>query len=66
MTKDEAIAAMLQGKKITHALFIDGEWVRMLDKVQNIYIFEDGTKVAADFFWKYRSHELWQDGWEIL
>ena len=66
MTKDEAIFAMLEGKKVRHRFFMDNEWMEMLDKVKNIYIFEDGVKVSAQMFWMDRRNEMWNSGWEIF
>lgn len=63
MTKDEAIEAMKRGHKVTHRFFFPGEWVRMI--YSGVYMTEDGKRIYQDSFWKIRSSEVWQNGWEI-
>ena len=63
LSKDEAIAAMLQGKKVTHQHFTDNEWMKLNGHFE--VEFEDGCKIDVDTFWKDRKGEGWQTGWSI-
>jgi hypothetical protein len=63
LTKDEAIEAMLKGKKVTHLYFTDNEWTKLNGSFE--IEFEDGVKINVDDFWKDRKMEGWQTGWSI-
>lgn len=63
MTKEEAIKAMSEGKKVTHRHFLDSEWITMNG---NWFLFEDGVTCSQYEFWKWREDESWKDGWEIF
>lgn len=63
MTKQEAIDAMLQGKKVTHEHFTDNEWVKLNGHYE--FEFEDGCRIICDTFWKDRKGERWEVGWHI-
>jgi len=71
MTKDEAILAMREGKKVTHRYFTPDEFVYMDGKNISLngndlyYFFEDGVKVSATEFWKYRTDASFETDWEI-
>lgn len=65
MTKDEAILEMMKGKKVRHRFFTDNEWMMILDKVKNIYLFEDGVEISAQMFWMDRRDGMWNTDWEI-
>ena len=62
MTKEEAIVEMLKGKRITHPYFSDGEWITMKD---DYIITEQGYKIEAYNFWKYRPSKAFEQNWEI-
>lgn len=62
MTKQEAIAAMKEGYKVTHRYFSDDEWVTMEGSK---FLFEDGCKVPYDLFWQDRISPAWDIDWEI-
>jgi hypothetical protein len=62
MTKAEAMAAMREGKKVTHRWFSDNEWMSMQDgKV----LTEEGYKHDQREFWRYRTDESWNDGYSL-
>lgn len=58
MTAFEAIAAMQEGKKVTHPHFEDGEWATMRN---GAVVTEDN--VVHPNFWAYRTDESWRSGW---
>lgn len=64
MTKQEAIQAMKQGKRVRHRFFSQDEWMTQYSNGQ--IIFEDGVKVNMALFWSDRTGPAWQDGWEIV
>ena len=64
MTKQEAIQAMREGKKVTHRHFTGLEWVAT-NQSESEYIFEDGVKCSAQLFWALRSDESWETDWEL-
>lgn len=64
MTKDEAIKAMREGKKVTHRYLADHEWVKMLSAIQ--LETEDGVIHDYSQFWVMRSHSGWQNDWKIF
>lgn len=49
MTKEEAIRAMSEGKKVRHRYFSKDEWVTI--NSSGLYEFEDGIKVDSSLFW---------------
>jgi len=63
MTKEEAIKALEQGKKIRHRFFADDEFVCMNKDGQ--YEFEDGVKMTKWEFWQLRPESYWLIDWEI-
>ncbi len=63
MTKDEAIKAMQDGKKVSHRHFDSNEWMKQ-DGVG--YVFEDGCHCAPRDFWHWRDDDSWIDGWRIV
>jgi len=65
MTKQEAIAEMKAGKRLTHRFFADHEWVTMPQQGHCVQS-EDGIKQNAAGFWSLRTGEEWQIGWEIF
>lgn len=62
MFKSEAIGHMQNGKKITHRLFSDEEYITMKD---DQIVDENGYKFDPDEFWEERTGEHFQDGWEL-
>lgn len=63
MTKEEAIKAMSEGKKVRHRYFGRDEWVTM--KPDGSYLFEDGCSVSSELFWFDRQNSWWDKDWEI-
>lgn len=63
MTKQEAIAAMREGKKVKHQYFTDNEWMKITPTGN--YLFEDGVECPNLLFWQDRKQEQWQTGWSI-
>ena len=61
MTKDWAIKALKQGKRITCRYFTPEEWVEM-HKCGGL-VFETGCRVSMTDFWENRSHGSWSDSW---
>lgn len=49
MTKEEAIRAMSEGKKVRHRYSSKDEWVTI--NSSGLYEFEDGIKVDSSLFW---------------
>lgn len=64
MTKEEAIKAMSEGKKVRHRYFGPDEWVSM--NSNGLYVFEDGVKVDSSLFWMDRQDSYWNDGWSLV
>jgi len=67
MTKQEAITAMKEGKKVAHRYFLPHEWVIMgaSEDGENIIKHEDGSTVLEDIFWELRNKKEWDIGWNI-
>ena len=64
MTKIEAIAAMREGKKVTHTYFTADEWITLTPN--GLYQFEDGCIVPTLTFWADRKGLDWESGWGIF
>lgn len=70
MTKQEAVHAMQNGKKVTHRYlssnryFSSNEWVTMIGPYT--ILFEDGVKCSVIEFWNDRTGAGWQTGWNIF
>lgn len=64
MTKEEAIAEMKAGKKVTHRYFTDDEYIFMKPDCFDIYS-EDGVNHGYDF-WHYRQGPEWETDWGIF
>lgn len=62
MTKNEAIEALENGKKVTHYLFDPEEWMEM---VHGLIVFEDGVHCTLEQFFKIRHSNQWDDGYSI-
>ena len=64
MLKAEALQALDEGKKITHRLFDDDEWMELC---HGLIIFEDGVNCTLEeFFNKDRQGSQWEDGYSIF
>ena len=63
MTKDKAIEAMKDGKKVSHRWFSPDEW--MIDK-DGMFEFEDGCRCGYKEFFSDRDDSSWLVGWKIL
>lgn len=63
MTKQEAITAMMRGKKVTHHYFSPNEWMTIED---HHIITEDGCRHLPPFFWQLRTSKHWEDGYELF
>ena len=63
MTKLEAIAAMREGKKVTHRYFTENEWITMQGYM---IVTEEGYKTPNYMFWKDRQIPAFDDGWSIF
>lgn len=60
LTREQALAAMMQGKKVTHTSFTDDEYLCIVDGVmldENGYHFIEG--------WQGRNMDPWLTGWGI-
>lgn len=64
MTKDEALAALEDGEKITHEFFTSNEFIQK-GTVHDL-MFEDGCECSFAEFWHYRSESWWDDNWSIF
>lgn len=64
MTKEEAIKAMSEGKKVRHRYFSRDEWITM--NSAGLYEFEDGVIVGPPLFWMDRQESYWNEGWELF
>ena len=64
MTKEEAIKAMSEGKKVRHRYFSSDEWMTQLPNGD--YLFEDGVICPPEEFWQWRADTEWSDGYEIF
>lgn len=56
MNKQEAIAAMQEGKKVTHLYFSDDEFVTMNG---DVLIDEMGYAFDPKEFWRFRTESYW-------
>lgn len=62
MKRDEALAAMRRGEKITHEYFCHGEWMTFAG---DLIAFEDGVTCTEDEFWFDRDYPGWDAGYAI-
>jgi hypothetical protein len=63
MTDNEAIAAMFQGKKVTHKSFAKDAWMKLEGIV---YEFQDGCLCDFSEFWRFKLDDSWGCGWSIF
>jgi hypothetical protein len=64
MSKEQAIEAMKEGKKLTHPYFTREEWVTMNPSGTQITM-DDGVKILAYKFWQDRTVPGWNENWTI-
>lgn len=62
MSKEEAIQAMKEGKKVTHRFFASGEWMTIKNEV---LLLEDGVLISLEDFFNIRNDSLWENGYEL-
>lgn len=63
MTKTEAIQAMKEGKKVTHRLFTNNEYVY----IKNRELFDEtDARLNSFVFWNDRKKIDWETGWNIF
>jgi hypothetical protein len=60
MTKNEAICAMRNGKRMTHKWFTEEEWATIEG---DTIVFENGCQCSFDEFWRLRSDDSWLNDW---
>lgn len=60
MNKQEAISVMGLGIKVTHPHFTPDEYITMRD---GYIIDEKQYQLNFNDFWKYRTHESWEQDW---
>jgi len=63
MTKEEAIQAMREGKKVTHEYCSDDEY--LYERNDGKIVTEEGYTVTNDF-WSYRTSPGWQINWSVI
>lgn len=63
LTRDEAVEALLSGRKLAHRHFLDGEWVMMMGESM---LFDDSHIESVDSFWNFRKGDSWNTGWSIV
>jgi hypothetical protein len=63
MNKDQAIVAMMEGKKVTHRYFGPDEWVSMEN---GSILLTSGIKCPPKEFWKHRSAHCWNNGYKLF
>lgn len=63
LTRNEAVEALLSGRKLTHRYFLDGEWIMMMGES---VLFDDSQTQSVDSFWNIRKGDIWSTGWSIV
>ena len=62
MSKEEAIQAMKEGKKVTHRFFSSDEWMTIEN---GFLLLEDGVRISVEEFFDLRSDSRWGNGYEL-
>lgn len=62
MTKQEAIQAMSEGKKVTHRFFSSEEWITMEN---GTVLCEDNHRHFPQVFWAHRENKGFEKDWSI-
>jgi hypothetical protein len=65
MTKEEAIQAMKDGKRVAHSHFTKKEWMK-LELDSSNYEFEDGIICEREAFWVTRDCPSWEYNWRVV
>jgi hypothetical protein len=55
MSKEEAIQAMKEGKKVTHRFFSSDEWMTIEN---GFLLLEEGVRISLEDFFNFRSDSL--------
>lgn len=63
LTKQEAIALMMSGKKVTHVHFSHNEWMTIEN---NQILLEDGVRCSSFEFWRWRTDPSWDIGYSLF
>jgi hypothetical protein len=63
MSKNEAIQEMQKGNKVTHRYFSPNEWMTMQN---GKIVLEDGVRCDPPEFWRWRTQDSWNDGYELF
>lgn len=63
MTKEQAIEAMKEGKKVRHRYFSEHEWMMM---GRRGLVFENKVSCSFTEFWQRRRTTEWEVGWSIV
>lgn len=66
LTKEEALQALSEGKRVKHRYFTGHDYMFLVDKEKNIYKFEDGVEVEAQKFWYHRPGAQYLTGWYVV
>lgn len=61
MNKKEAIQTVDEGQKVTHKLFSEDEYICRL----NDDLCDENNLLLGEEFWNLRTHDTWDDGWEL-
>jgi hypothetical protein len=64
MTKDEALDAMISGKKVRHQYYSPEEYVFINSHAE--FETEEGCKHGGMFDEFWAIYQKWEDGWEIF
>lgn len=63
LTREQAIQALLNGKRVTHNLFSYNEWMKLA--YGETIVFEDGAHLTIREFFHCRNEKEWSDGFSI-
>jgi len=61
-SKEEALKALSEGKRLTHDYFGFGEFIQ---QVGGFYCDEMGYQLGIEEFWHYRRNAAFDHGWSI-
>lgn len=64
MTKEEAIQAMKNGRKVRHCYFSKEEWMTM--NSDGMVVLEDGVICTLEDIYRWRTSKNWEDGYEVI
>lgn len=62
LTKEDAIQALSEGKKVTHICFLENEYIY---QDGNLYYDENGYSFTPELFWFDRRSDIFTMGWSI-